>query len=108
MKRYVLLCIMLFSEAFGLNIPKASSFDKKIVFAVFNPHDVLQITAANGYVSVIEFAKNERIVNISTGFSDGWEITDRDNLLFIKPKAYATKLIQSKIQKRAMPFLKSS
>lgn len=94
-KKLILICV-LYAQAFCLNVPEPSAFDKKITFAVFNPNDVLQITAANGYVSVIEFARNERIINVATGFSDGWDITDKDNLLFIKPKAIVTKLLQSK------------
>jgi len=38
-----------------------------------------------------EFEKDERIVNIATGFSDGWEVMDKDNYLFIKPKSYTIK-----------------
>lgn len=32
-----------------------------------------------------------RILNIATGFSDGWEVMDKDNYLFIKPKSYVMK-----------------
>lgn len=96
MRKILILCI-LFTQCFCLSVPESSSYDKRITYAVFNPNDVFQITAANGYVSVIEFAKNERIVNISTGFSDGWEITDRENLLFIKPKAYKTSGASSEV-----------
>ena len=93
-KKCMLMCAILV-QAFCLTMPESSSFDKKITFSVFNPNDVLQIHAANGYVTVIEFARNERIINVATGFSDGWDITDKENLLFIKPKAIVTKLIQS-------------
>lgn len=69
-KKFILICAIC-AQAFCLTMPEPSAFDKKITFAVFNPNDVLQITAANGYVTVIEFARNEHIINVATGFSDG-------------------------------------
>ncbi len=92
MRKIVLICIFAIMS-FGADTPTKSSFDSKITYAVFNAQDVLTITAANGYVSVIEFAPNERVVNIAAGFSEGWEIIDRENLLFIKPKAVTTKFV---------------
>lgn len=82
-------------EIHAISLPKTSKYDKKIAYAVFNANDVFQIAAANGFVSVVEFSKDERIIVVSTGFSEGWEFVERDNLLFIKPKAYTTKLVHS-------------
>ena len=94
MRKIILMCVLIVAS-FGASMPTKSSFDSKIAYAVFNAQDVLTITAANGYVSVIEFGKNERVVNIAAGFSEGWEIVDRENLLFIKPKAVTTKFIHN-------------
>lgn len=94
MKQIVLICVFI-AVGFGASVPTKSSFDSKIAYAVFNAQDVLTITAANGYVSVIEFAPNERVINIAAGFSEGWEIIDRENLLFIKPKAVTTKFVHN-------------
>ncbi|TKX28249.1 P-type conjugative transfer protein VirB9 [Campylobacter sp. MIT 12-5580] len=92
----LILCFGVFiNQAYALSLPKLSKYDKKITYAVFNANDVFQIAAANGYVSVVEFSKDERIITISTGFSEGWELIDRANLLFIKPKAYTTKFVHS-------------
>ncbi|QOR03820.1 TrbG/VirB9 family P-type conjugative transfer protein [Campylobacter cuniculorum] len=94
LKRLIML-FCLFGVSYGLQIPQTSRYDKKITYAVFNAHDVFKISAENGYVTVIEFGKDERVVNVSTGFNEGWELIDRGNLLFIKPKAYTTKYIQN-------------
>lgn len=94
MKQILIFCAFI-AIGFGASVPLKSSFDSKITYAVFNANDVLTITAANGYVSVIEFAPSERVINIATGFSDGWEIIDRENLLFIKPRAVTTKLVHN-------------
>ncbi|WP_283785333.1 P-type conjugative transfer protein VirB9 [Campylobacter jejuni] len=89
-----ILSFLFLAPAFALNIPKTSSFDKRIAYAVYNANDVFQINAKNGYVSVLEFGTDERIINTATGFAEGWDLIEKDNLLFIKPKAYKTQLVQ--------------
>lgn len=94
MKKFVLMVVLLSGCAFALNIPKASKYDSRITFAVYNAQDVFLVNAKNGYVSVLEFGKNEHIINTATGFAEGWDLNPKENLLFIKPKAYKTQLVQ--------------
>lgn len=84
---YVL--ILLSSFTYALDIPKSSNLDPRITFAMYEAKNVVLVRCKVGYVSMIEFEKDERILNIATGFLAGWEISDKDNYLFIKPKAYA-------------------
>ena len=95
MKKLIVGLLFFWSFLYALEIPQTSKYDKIITYAVFNAHQVFRIASANGYVSVIEFGKDERIINTATGFSEGWELTDKGNLLFVKPKAYTTKYIHS-------------
>ncbi|WP_270985558.1 P-type conjugative transfer protein VirB9 [Campylobacter helveticus] len=95
MKKIVLALAFFWSFLNALEIPQSSKYDRKITYAVFNAHQVFRIASANGYVSVVEFGKDERIINTATGFSEGWKLADKGNLLFIKPKAYTTKYIHS-------------
>ena len=39
-----------------------------------------------GITTQIELSKNEKILDYSTGFSSGWDITRRENLFYLKPK----------------------
>lgn len=94
MKKTILAGLLLNSILWGLNVPKPSQYDSRITYAVYNANDVFQINAKNGYVSVLEFGKDERIINTATGFAEGWDLIEKDNLLFIKPKAYKTQLVQ--------------
>lgn len=94
MKKIILINLLLCSFIWALNIPKTSTFDKRIAYAIYNANDVFQINAKNGYVSVLEFGIDERIINTATGFAEGWDLIEKDNLLFIKPKAYKTQLVQ--------------
>lgn len=94
MKKIILIFLLTNIAVFALNIPKTSTFDKRIAYAIYNANDVFQINAKNGYVSVLEFSMDERIINTATGFAEGWDLIEKDNLLFIKPKAYKTQLVQ--------------
>lgn len=93
MKKIILASLLLGNFVWALNVPKTSTFDKRIAYAVYNADDVFQINSKNGYVSVLEFGIDERIINTATGFAEGWDLTQKDNLLFIKPKAYKTQLV---------------
>lgn len=73
--------------ALSIEIPQSSQYDKRIAFAKYNADNVVKINAKAGYVSVIEFAKEEIILNMAIGFIDGWELSDKGNLLFVTPKA---------------------
>lgn len=91
-----LVVALFYAISFNMNlmakvVPTPSKFDNRITFATYNANDVFEIHAKNGYVSVLEFGEKEIIENIATGFIDGWELIDRDNYLFIKPKAYVIK-----------------
>ena len=86
---YVLICLVSFANA--LDIPKSSHLDPRITYTMYESKNVVLVRCKVGYVSMIEFERDERILNIATGFSAGWEIADKENYLFIKPKAYAMK-----------------
>lgn len=93
-KRALTFCFFgVFNSVLAINIPEKSSFDPRITYATYNAHDVFRVIARNGYVSVLEFGSDEKIINTATGFSDGWDLVQKGNLLFIKPKAYVTKLV---------------
>lgn len=39
-----------------------------------------------GLTTQIELSPNEKILDYSTGFSSGWELTRRENVFYLKPK----------------------
>lgn len=67
---------LLTSSLSALNTPSSSKFDRRVSYATYNADDVFLVKCKNGYVSMLQFADNERIVNIATGFSSGWEIVE--------------------------------
>lgn len=88
MKQLVFFIIFTINVLFAIDIPKSTLFDKRVVYTNFNKDDVFQIFAKNGYTTVIQFAEDERILDMASGFSSGWDIQDRRNFVFIKPKSY--------------------
>lgn len=91
MIKYFLLFFMII-KAFGLEIPKSSTLDKRMTATAYNAQNVVRVDAKVGYVVVIEFAKEENIINMATGFSQGWDLTAKGNLLFITPKSIVVKV----------------
>jgi len=88
MKKLILIYCLSVISLFALQTPKPALFDKTMVYANFNKDDVFQLYAKDGYTTLIQFAKDEIILDMATGFSAGWDIQDRRNYIFIKPKAY--------------------
>jgi type IV secretion system protein VirB9 len=88
MKKLILLSLITVSTLFAIEVPKPTLFDSRVVYADFNKDDVFQIYGKNGYTTVIQFSDDERVLDMATGFSTGWDIEDRRNFIFIKPKSY--------------------
>ncbi|WP_164739131.1 MULTISPECIES: TrbG/VirB9 family P-type conjugative transfer protein [Xanthomonas] len=52
----------------------------------YKADQIYQIRAGLGITTQIELNPNEKILDYSTGFSSGWELTRRDNVFYLKPK----------------------
>ncbi len=70
------------SSLLGIEIPKPTIFDKRVVYTDFNKDDVFQIYGKNGYTTVVQFSPDEVILDMASGFSQGWDFQDRRNLYF--------------------------
>ncbi len=52
----------------------------------YQPNKVYPIRAALGITTQVELSPYEEVLDYSTGFSSGWELTRRDNVFYLKPK----------------------
>lgn len=52
----------------------------------YAPDRIYQVRTGLGITTQIELSPNEKVVDFSTGFSAGWELTRRDNVFYLKPK----------------------
>ena len=50
------------------------------------PDHIYQVRTGLGITTQIELSPNEKILDYSTGFSNGWDLTRRDNVFYLKPK----------------------
>lgn len=53
---------------------------------VYEPNRIYAVRAGLGITTQIELSPNEEILDFSTGFSNGWELSRRDNVFYLKPK----------------------
>jgi len=47
---------------------------------------IYQVRTGLGITTQIELSPNEKILDYSTGFSSGWELSRRENVFYLKPK----------------------
>ena len=52
----------------------------------YEPNRIYQVRTGLGITTQIELSPNERILDYSTGFSSGWDLSRRDNVFYLKPK----------------------
>lgn len=52
----------------------------------YAPDSIYQVHTGLGITTQIELSPNEKVVDYSTGFSSGWDLTRRDNVFYLKPK----------------------
>jgi type IV secretion system protein VirB9 len=52
----------------------------------YQPDRIYPVRTGLGITTQIELSPNEKVLDYSTGFSSGWDITRRDNVFYLKPK----------------------
>jgi len=70
----------------AVDVPQGSRYDDRIQYVNYNAGDVVIVRALPGLGARIAFAPGEEILDVASGFTKGWEFSDRRNILYIKPK----------------------
>ncbi|HEY0332667.1 MAG TPA: TrbG/VirB9 family P-type conjugative transfer protein [Stenotrophomonas sp.] len=52
----------------------------------YAPDRIYTVRAALGITTQIELSPHEKILDYSSGFSSGWELTRRENVFYLKPR----------------------
>ena len=52
----------------------------------YQPDRIYQVRTGLGITTQIELSPNEKVLDFSTGFSNGWDLTRRENVFYLKPK----------------------
>lgn len=53
---------------------------------IYEDGHIYPVRAGLGITTQIELSPNEKVLDFSTGFSNGWELTRRENVFYLKPK----------------------
>ena len=52
----------------------------------YAPDAIYQVRTGLGITTQIELGASENVIDFSTGFSSGWDLTRRDNVFYLKPR----------------------
>lgn len=80
-----LLYGLMANVALAEDVPKGSSYDKRIQAVAYNAEDVIKINTQLGFITTIIFDDTEIIEKAISGFDAGWRITPYQNKLFVSP-----------------------
>lgn len=83
----ILAFVAAFGSAHAADVPQGSQFDNRIQYVNYNPGDVVVVRAVAGLGARVVFAPGETILDVASGFTQGWEFSDRRNILYIKAKS---------------------
>jgi len=67
----------------GLAMPAAAQVVEEYDYA---PDKVYTVRTGLGITTQIELSPHEQVLDYSSGFSGGWDISRRDNVFYLKPK----------------------
>lgn len=72
---------------FAADVPQSSRFDNRIQYVNYNEGDVVVVQTMAGRGARLVFAPNETVIDIASGFSQGWEFPDSGNVVYLKAKS---------------------
>jgi len=76
--------------AMAEDIPVQASVDTRIQVTNYHEDDVVALYVKRGSATQIVFAPGEEILDVASGFTDGWEFKNRRNNLYLKPRSVQT------------------
>lgn len=94
MIKIILLFLSVTLFGWSVSQMKLSSYDKRIGIVNYNPNDVMDIYAKEGYFTMIEFGENETVLDGSTGFNEGWTVKTSGNTAYIMAKPYMSSVAE--------------
>lgn len=83
LRKHRLAAALLFATILGATLPAAAQVIQEYEY---EPNRIYQVRTGLGITTQIELSPNEQILDYSTGFSNGWDMSRRDNVFYLKPK----------------------
>jgi type IV secretion system protein VirB9 len=83
LRKHHLTAVLLFIAIHCAALPAAAQVIQEYEY---EPNRIYQVRTGLGITTQIELSPNEEILDYSTGFSNGWDMSRRDNVFYLKPK----------------------
>jgi len=81
---------------FGVSLITNNAFSiEKIREVKYNPNDIINITAKESLLTIVEFDDDEKVIDGNAGFNQGWVIKKSGNIAYITPKPYLASIAVS-------------
>lgn len=77
------LAVILHAAIAGAALPASAQVVQQYEY---EPDRIYEVRTGLGITTQIELSPNEKILDFSTGFSAGWDLTRRENVFYLKPK----------------------
>jgi type IV secretion system protein VirB9 len=71
----------------AVDMPQSSKYDNRIQHVNYNAGDVVVVRTVPGISTRVVFSPGENVLDIASGFTQGWNFQDRENVLYIKPQS---------------------
>jgi type IV secretion system protein VirB9 len=80
--------ILWLGAALWMSAAATSSFGAEQVLTTYAyaADTIYPVRTGLGITTQVELSSNEKILDYSTGFSSGWDLTRRDNVFYLRPK----------------------
>ena len=82
-----LLGLLSSGPVLALEQPRRASLDAHIQAVRYHDGDVVQINSYPGVATHVVLAPDEQVLYMASGFTKGWDIFQRGNQIFIKPRS---------------------
>ncbi|RWC69647.1 MAG: conjugal transfer protein TrbG [Mesorhizobium sp.] len=83
------LSVAIQTHAHGAQTPRPGNLDGRVTSVVYQPNNVVTVTATYGISTMIIFDEDEKFETISLGDTESWQVapSEKGNILFVKPVA---------------------
>jgi type IV secretion system protein VirB9 len=97
----------LMSHAQAAQAPRPGSLDARVTSVVYQPNNVVKVSATYGISTMVIFDEDEKFETISLGDTDSWQVapSEKGNILFIKPIAKGVSTNMNIVTSKRIYFL---
>jgi type IV secretion system protein VirB9 len=85
----ILSSLVLAGQCQARSIPTGSSFDERVQSVDYHKGQVSVVRTGAGIATEIVLGEGEEVLDMACGYSQGWELVSKRNLIYIKPKSIA-------------------